>query len=468
MASSEYDLIVIGAGSGGLTGARFAARVGARVALVEGRRIGGDCTWTGWVPSTALLRAARAAREVRAARRFGIATGEPRTDMSAVRDYVRTAIGRVYEQETPARLEEEGVTVVEGAGRFIDAHTLAVGDQTLSARRFLISTGARPIVPPIAGLDQVTFQTYEQIFDNDQLPASLLVLGGGPIGVELAQAYGRLGSAVTIVTDELLPREDDEVRVLLQAVLEREGVTVAWGRATSARVDGGTIAIATTGGVSRGERLLVAVGRRPTVEGLDLHRAGVRHSQGGVAVDSRLRTSVPHIYACGDVTGGPQFTHLAAWQGFQAARNALLPGSSAGDATVVPRVTFTDPEIAHVGASLSEARIAHGAGVRAVRRDLDRTDRAVCEGDDDGFVRLVVGSDGTILGGTVVAGRAGEVIAEIGLAVARRLTMADVAATVHPYPTYSTALQQAASESALDRFMGRPSGRLARWWARGV
>jgi pyruvate/2-oxoglutarate dehydrogenase complex dihydrolipoamide dehydrogenase (E3) component len=468
VAAYDYDLVVVGAGAGGLTGARFAARVGARVAIVERQRVGGDCTWTGCVPSKALLRAARAAQEVRMARRFGIVAGEPRTDMSAVREYVRAAIGQVYERETPDVLEREGITVVEGTAAFVDSHTLTSGGRTLSARAFLISTGATPWVPPIAGLDQVRFHTHEQIFDNDRLPGSFLVLGGGPIGVEIAQAYRRLGSDVTIVTDQLLPREDADARAVIESVLDREGVKVVWGEATSARLDGQTTVLATDRGEARGDQLLVALGRRPVVEGLRLDLAGVRYSRAGIPVDDRLRTNVRHIYASGDVTGGLQFTHLAGFQGFQAARNALLPGSSAGRASLVPRVTFTDPEIAHVGATLAEAQTTDGDSVREIHWPLGHADRAVCEGDQDGFIRLVVASRGRILGATVVAGRAGEMIAELGLAVAKRLKLADVAATIHAYPTYSTAVQQLAVEATLDRFVTGTSGRLANWLARGV
>lgn len=466
--TDAYDLVVLGGGSGGLTAARFAAALGMRVAIVEKRRMGGDCTWTGCVPSKALLRAARVAQEVRDAGRYGIRATAPEADMAAVRAYVRAAIDRVYRHETPEQLEREGVAVLPGTARFEDPHTVAVGDRIVRSRAFLISTGAGPFVPPVPGLDRVPFVTYEQIFDADSLPAAFVVMGGGPIGLEMAQAYRRLGSDVTIVTDRLLPREDAEACSILQAALQREGVRILWGLAVSVHAEGETIVVRTDRGDARGDRLLVAVGRRPAVEGLGLERAGVRHSRAGIPVDTRLRSNVRHVYAAGDVTGGPQFTHLAAWQGFQAARNALLPGHRSGLASLVPRVTFTDPEIAHVGANEAEARAAHGGAVRVERWPLARTDRAVREGDEHGFFRFVTRADGTLLGATVVARHAGDVIGELGLAIARRLKMADLAGVIHAYPTYSTAVQQLASTAALDAFFAGAPGRVVRALARIV
>jgi pyruvate/2-oxoglutarate dehydrogenase complex dihydrolipoamide dehydrogenase (E3) component len=462
MGSDRYDLIVVGAGSGGLTAAAFAAQLGARVALVEKHRVGGDCTWTGCVPSKALLKAAKIAHEARTADKYGILAEPPKTDMARVRDYVQSVIGKVYEFETPEKLHEEGIDVVLGAARFVDPHTVRAGERTLEAKTFLLTTGARPVIPPVSGLGAVPYVTYEQIFDNDRLPERMVVLGAGPIGMEMAQAYQRLGAAVTVVGEYLLPKEEPEVQEVMSAVFEREGLRFVWGRATSARMEGDEVVVATDSEEARGQLLLVAAGRRPTVEGLDLEKAGVAYSAKGIPVDQQLRTNVKHIYAAGDVVGGYQFTHFAGWQAFQAVRNALLPGSSAGFTDLVPWVTFTDPEVAHVGMTEREARTKHGDAVKVTRWEMAHADRAVCENDTDGFIKVVSKRDGTLLGATIVASRAGETIAEFVVALKNGLKVADLAGSIHAYPTYSTAVQQLAADLAVENLLSGTSGRIIR------
>ena len=457
-----YDFVVIGAGSGGLTAAAFAAKLGVKVALVEKHRVGGDCTWTGCVPSKALVKVAKVAHEVRTAARFGVVTTVTAVDMLLVRDYVAGAVKRVYEQETPEELEKLGIEVVLGAARFLDSRTIQVGERTIQSKAFLIATGARPFVPKVAGLGEVPFLTYERIFDNDRLPGTMVVLGGGPIGLEIAQAYQRLGSQVTVVAEELLPKDEPEARAMIERVFAKEGVRVVHGLAQAASRQGDEVLVTVAGNVVRGEMLFVAAGRRPVVEGLTLEKAGVDYSfEKGIWVNDQLRTSAAGIYAAGDVTGGYQFTHFAGWQAFQAARNALLPGSSSGFSDVVPWVTFTDPEVAHIGLSEAQARLTDST-VQMRRWPVDRTDRAVCEGEEEGFVKVITKKDGTLLGATVVSGRAGETIAELTLAIKNQLKIADLAATIHPYPTYSSALQQLAAEAAVEGYLSGTSGKIIR------
>jgi pyruvate/2-oxoglutarate dehydrogenase complex dihydrolipoamide dehydrogenase (E3) component len=458
---TEYDLAILGAGSGGLVAASFAARLGRRVALVEKSRIGGDCTWTGCVPSKALLKAAKVAHEARTAARYGITVGQPVADMARVRDYVRGAIERVYRLETPEELAKQGIDVVLGAARFLDAHSVRAGEGKIRAKAFLITTGARPAIPKIDGIDDVPFLTYEQIFENGRLPERLIVVGGGPVGVEIAQAYRRLGSQVSIIAPTLLPKDEPEARARIERVFETEGIRLERGRAASAAQDAQEIVIGVSGGTDlRADMLFVASGRRPNVDGLDLEKAGVRYSVRGVEVDDRLRTTASHIYAAGDVAGGHQFTHFAGWQAFQAVRNALLPGSASGFAGVVPWVTFTDPEVAHAGLTVEQARSKFGGRVRVLQWELSHVDRAICEGDQQGFVKLVTREDGTILGATIVAARAGEAITEFVLALQRRWNVRDLAGAIHAYPTYSTPVQQMAAELAVDRLVSGTSGRL--------
>ncbi len=263
MAAPEYDLVIIGAGSGGLTAAGFAAQLGARVAVVEKSRIGGDCTWTGCVPSKALLKAAKVAHEIRTASRFGIAAHPPVVDMAKVREYVRQAIQQVYRFETPDELAKQGIEVIQNSARFVDATTIQAGEQLIRSKTFLLTTGARPRIPSIDGLNHVPFLTYEQIFDNDRLPRKMIVVGGGPVGMELAQAYQRLGAQVSLIADRLLPKDEPEVRELMQHVFEREGIRFLWGRAQSARKEGGEIIVATDSEEARGDLLLHRLRPKP-------------------------------------------------------------------------------------------------------------------------------------------------------------------------------------------------------------
>lgn len=462
MAAPDFDLAIIGAGSGGLTAAAFAAKIGARVALIEQGRIGGDCTWTGCVPSKALLKAARVAHAVRTSSRFGIIADPPVVNMTRVRAYVRQAIQRVYRFESPEELARQGIEVFRGRGQFVDTTNIRVGEQLIQAKTFLLTTGARPRIPPITGLNDVPFVTYENIFDNDRLPRSMIVVGAGPVGMEIAQAYQRLGAQVSLVADRLLPKDEPEVREVMQRVFEREGIRLVQGRSRSARTQNDEIVVATDDEEVRGDLLLIACGRTPAVDGLDLENAGVIYSEEGVPVDDQLRTNVKNIYAAGDVTGGYQFTHFAGWQAFQAVRNALLPGSTSGLTDLVPWVTFTDPEVAHVGLTEEQARARFGESVQIRHWDIGRTDRAICEDDRDGFTKVIARQNGTLLGATVVNGRAGETITELIVAIKQNLKISELAAAIHAYPTYSTAVQQLAAEMAIEESLSGASGHIIR------
>ncbi len=456
-----HDIVVIGGGSAGLTGARFAARLGARVALIERNRLGGDCTWTGCVPSKALLRAAKAAHGVREAEKFGIDVPAPTVDMARVRAHVMRAVGAVYEGERPEVLREEGIDVVLAPARFTGPHTIEAGDRTLTARRFVVCTGAHPSIPPVPGLEEVPYLTHETIFEIEQLPRHLLVLGAGPIGTELAQAYRRLGADVSMLAAEFLPGTDPDARDFARGRLEEEGVRITLGPIDAVEMDSGEFVLRGPDGSTRGDVLLVATGRRPAVEGLDLEVAGVSYSGHGITVDRFLRTNVRHIYAAGDVLGGAQFTHLASWQCFQAVRNALLPGRSRGIPRVLPTVTFIDPEIASVGLSEEEARERHGERVRVHRWRMGDSDRAIADAEPDGFIKVVARADGRILGASIVAARAGEMITEFVLAMDRGFGLSELSTSVHAYPTWSSAVQQVASAEATDRFLSSRLGRLA-------
>jgi pyruvate/2-oxoglutarate dehydrogenase complex dihydrolipoamide dehydrogenase (E3) component len=380
--------------------------------------------------------------------------------MTEVRDYVRAAISRVYQFETPERLREQGIGVTMGAPCFVDEHTVAVGDARIRAESFLITTGARPARPAIEGIADVPYLTYEQIFDNERLPRRMIVVGGGPIGAEMAQAYQRLGSQVTVIARSLLPKDEPEARRRIEQVFEREGVRLVRGRAQSVRRDGDEVVLAAGDAEIRGDMLLVAGGRVPNVDDLDLRKAGVEYSAEGIPVDDQLRTNVKHIFAAGDVVGGYQFTHFAGWQAFQAVRNALLPGHSSGFTDTVPWVTFTDPEVAHVGLTEAEARLKFGGKIQVRQWEMSHTDRAVCESDEDGFIKAIATEDGIIAGATIVAGRAGETVTEFILAIKNKWKFSDLAGAIHAYPTYSTAVQQLAADVAIDQLLSGTSGKL--------
>jgi pyruvate/2-oxoglutarate dehydrogenase complex dihydrolipoamide dehydrogenase (E3) component len=383
---------------------------------------------------------------------------------------VREAIQRVYRFETPEVLAGRGIAVVRGDARFVDPHTLAVAGRRVVGERLLIATGAQPEIPAIAGLDQVPYLTSKSIFDLQALPPRLVVLGGGPVGVELAQAFQRLGSRVMLLDrhQRLVSMADPEASALAQAALERDGVELRLGVQVQRVVrsaDGG-IDVQLGAESLAGDALLVAAGRRPALESLGLDRAGVAWSPEGIVVDDSLRTSQPHIYACGDALGRFQFTHYAGWQAVLATRNALLPGRSRGRLQSVPWTLFTEPEIAQVGLTERQARERYGSSACVLRWPIERIDRAVTADETEGVLKLIHLPDGRLLGGTIVCRRAGELADELSLALSQRLTLADLAGAIHVYPTYGFALQQAAAEGYFKQLGRGRRGALTRLLAR--
>jgi pyruvate/2-oxoglutarate dehydrogenase complex dihydrolipoamide dehydrogenase (E3) component len=403
------------------------------------------------------------ARDIGRAERFGIGVEPAVPNVPEVHKRVQSTIAAIYEHTTPEALERRGIDVYLGPARFVDAGTLMCGDRQIEASRAVICTGARAVVPKLPGLDRVPFLTYARLFDLETLPPELVVLGAGPLGVEMAQAFGRLGAKVTIIGPAILEREEPEAQTLIRGILEREGVKVVLDRVTEARQSGNRTELRTATGWHGGDQLLVAAGRTPNVEGLDLERAGVAYDAHGIKVDKYLRTSVRHTYACGDVIGGPQFSHLAGYECFKAVRNALLPGRSTGKADVLPAVTFGDPEVARVGMTEAEARRHYGQQVAVHYRPMTKANRAVCDGDTEGFIKFVTLGRKKILGATIVASRGGEMIAEVVLAMQSGLSIDAIAGTIHAYPTWSTDVQLAAVDILTERVTSGLSGRIIRW-----
>jgi len=460
----RYDLVVLGGGTAGLIASLYAARVGARVALVErAEQPGGDCLFTGCVPSKSLIASVQRAHDMRTADGVGLEPSEPVVDFARVMERVREVIRRAGVRDTAEHLESEGVEVVRAFGRFVRPGVLAADGDELRFRAAIIATGSRPALPPIPGLAEADPLTNYTIFDLRELPAQLTVLGGGPIGCELGQAFARLGSRVEIVEAEptLLPAEDREVGGAVGHALAGEGVGVHVG-APAIRVepgDGGAGVLVTGERRIAYERLLVALGRRPTSDGIGLGNVGVELDERGfVKVDARLRTTGDHIWAAGDATGRMYFTHVAGHQGLTAMANALFRAHRSFDYSAVPRVTFTDPEVASIGMSEAEAHDRLGREPLVLRHDYAESDRALTAGTARGFAKLVTGRRGRLLGATLVAPAAGESIAELVALIRRGGTVAELSETIHAYPTYGEGPARAAERWWSERYL-TPRGR---------
>ncbi len=473
-ASDEpWDLLVLGGGTAGIVGAKTAARLGARVLLVERERTGGDCLWTGCVPSKALLAAAHVAAAARTGHRYGVDVAAVTVDFTRVMEHVRGAIAQIAPVDSVAALEDAGVAVLTGTARLTGPDSAEVDGAAVGFRQALVATGAAPAVPPVPGLREVDHLTSETVWDLTELPAELVVLGGGSIGCELGQAFARLGSAVVLVegATRVLPHEDPRASAEVHRALVDDGVVVHVG-SEAARVEPGA------GGagvlhLEDGRRvpfscLLVAVGRTPRTGGIGLAPAGVAvDDRGFVVVDELLRTTNPRIWAAGDLTGHPQFTHTAGVHASLAVSNAVLGVRRTVDLSAMPRVTFTDPEVAAVG--LDTDRVPDG--LRVLEWSHTHVDRAVAEGDPDGFTRLVIDRRGHVLGATVVGPRAGETLGEVTLAITRGLTTRDLAGVTHAYPTYNDGPWNAAI-SDVQAQLARPAtqralgalARVRRWW----
>jgi pyruvate/2-oxoglutarate dehydrogenase complex dihydrolipoamide dehydrogenase (E3) component len=433
-----YDLAVIGAGSGGLSVAAAAAQFGRRVILFEKGKMGGDCLNYGCIPSKALIAAAKQAHVFRTAGKYGILAVEPKVDFKKVYNYVQSVIAAIAPNDSVERFEKLGVKVVLSEARFLDEKTVETKEGVFRAKRFVIATGSRAAVPPIPGLASVPYFTNEAIFENTKLPKHLIIIGGGAIGVELAQAHRRLGSDVTVLEAfEPFAKDDPELTGIVLESLRTDGIKIL-ARAKIKKISKSKagIAVETEGhGEITGSHLLVAAGRVANVEGLNLEAAGIAYTAKGVTVDKGLRSSQKHIYAIGDVAGGLQFTHVANYHAGLVIRNALFRLPVRNRTDIIPHVTFTDPEFAQVGLTEAEAVKQFGSGVRVVRWPFRENDRAQAEGKTMGLIKVVVGKRRKILGVGIVGAQAGELIQPWVLAMSAELKISAMAGMVAPYPT---------------------------------
>lgn len=457
-----FDLAVIGGGTGGLVSSAISAGIGARTVLIERHRLGGECLWTGCVPSKAILRSASVLAHARRGAEYGLRIQGAEADFAAVMDRVRAVIAQIEPHDSPERFRGLGVDVIQGSARFVTPDMVEADGRRITAKRWIIATGSRTAIPPIPGLAEAGYLTHENIWDLREQPRSLVVIGGGPIGAEMAQTFARLGSQVTLVNsaERVLRREEPELSAILEAALRRDGIELHCASTVGGvRVENGSkIAEVERPDGSRVEieadAILIATGRQPNVEGLGLEVAGVEVGAHGIRVDDTLRTSATHVYAVGDVVGPYRFTHVADYQARLAVPNALFPVRRSVDYRVVPWCTYTDPEIARVGVTEAEARAEWGDKAGVYRYAHDSLDRALCDGESDGLTKLIADSKGRLVGAHIAGPRAGEAIHEAVLAVKHRLKLSDLSSTIHVYPTYSESIRRGADAYLREKFSG--------------
>lgn len=456
MSRRRYDLVIIGGGTGGLISALIAAGAGARVALIERERTGGDCLWTGCVPSKSLIAAAELAHRMRRADAVGLAPVEPVIDFPRVIEHVRDSIRAIQPQDSPERLRDAGIDVIQAHGRFTAPDRIDAGGRELRWRTAIIATGSRPVIPSIPGLAAVDPLTTDTVWELRDLPTRLVVLGGGAVGCELSQAFARLGSQVTLVeiADRLLPGEEPEAAELIATRLSDEGVKVRLAHHATGLTAGAELQVDGPSGREPlpFDRIVLATGRAPNTDGLGLETVGVGVARDGtVPVDARLRTANHRIFAVGDVTGLMPFTHVAAHHARVATPNALfhLPTTVSKH---LPRVTFTDPEVARVGLSEAQARERWGDKVVITRSDYATLDRAITAGEAYGFAKLIGDPHGRLVGATIAAPGAGEAIAELTAWITRSAKLNTISRTVHAYPTFAEGLARAADQHVASRY----------------
>lgn len=454
----EYDVIVIGGGAAGLTASGISANFGAKTMMVERHRLGGDCTWTGCVPSKAILKAAKVAQHIREANAYGLIDASLNVDFKSVMGRVRHIRDEVYEDaDRPEIYENMGIEVVSAQASFVDDHTVELlsedGTRRVTSRYFVIAAGASAWVPPIEGLESITYLTNESLFEIDNFPDRLAIVGAGPIGSEMSQAFNRLGSDVTVIERgaQIMGKDDPELAKLLQSKLEKEGVNYLLGSGVNKvqpASNGITVSFESNGITNTldVDQILLATGRRPNLATLNLDAAGVKYTNRGITVNDKCRTNRKHIYAIGDITGRYQFTHMSEHMAKIATTNMLLKFPMKIDSKNVPWVTFTDPELGHVGATQQQLMDA-GIKYEVYHFPYTKVDRAVTESESTGLIKVYAKKfNGKIYGADVLGTNAGELISEYGLAMKNGISLRQIADTIHAYPTYGLGARRAADQ----------------------
>ena len=466
------DICVIGAGSGGLSVAAGAVQMGAKVVLIEKGKMGGDCLNTGCVPSKALLAAGHAAENARRASRFGVSTGPVEIDFGRAIDHVHSVIAGIAPHDSVERFEELGCTVIQAEARFTGPGEVIAGETTIKAKRFVIATGSRAAVPPIPGLETVCYFTNETIFENRVRPEHLIIIGGGPIGLEMAQAHHQLGAKVTVIEmGKILPKDDPDLVAVVRDRIKADGISLYEGAKTKEILDVNDQirVVIEHQGIEitlEGTHLLLATGRKPNVENLGLKDAGIEYTDRGISVDARLRTSNKKVFAIGDITGGLQFTHMAGYDAGIVIRNALFRLPAKVDHSAVPWVTYTNPELAQVGLTEKAAREQYGDDIRVLTWDYAENDRARAEAETEGFIKVITKPNGRILGAAIVGRQAGELIGVWSLAISKKMKIGAIAGMIAPYPTLGELSKRVAGAWYTPSLFGEKTRKLVRFLLR--
>jgi pyruvate/2-oxoglutarate dehydrogenase complex dihydrolipoamide dehydrogenase (E3) component len=469
MTSNQYDVIVIGGGTAGLVTASGCARLGRKVALIERARLGGDCLWTGCVPTKALVASAKLAHQMRNAAAFGLEAVEPRVSPRAVMESMRATRHAIEHHDAPEKFRGLGIDVIEGEANLTSRDSVAVNGRTLTAKDIVIATGSRTAVPSIDGLSEAGYLDHASFLDRDEFPASILILGGGAIGIEFAQILRRFGCEVTVVEagDEIVNKEDHDVIALVRKILTAEGITIRTkSKVTGVRVANGKKLVRVADEEIECDEIFVASGRRGNTENLGLEALGMKMDRSYIAVDAYLQTSVPRIWAIGDVHGGMQFTHVAAYEAVKLVRNMLFPGRSRVSYDDIPWGLYTDPEVGHIGMTEAEAREKFGDSVKTYRVDMADVDRAVVDRTSQGFLKLVCNAKGHILGAHAICSTATTLIEEIVLARRKKMKIGELAQLVSPYPSLADSIGKSGSlyyQDVAASWLGTFGRRIAGW-----
>ena len=470
----KFDVVVVGGGTAGLVTASGCARLGRRVAMIEKEKLGGDCLWTGCVPTKSLVASAKLAQQMRHANDWGLEAVTPRITPRSIMDSMREAIRITSKHDDPEKFRKLGIDVIEGNARLVAKDAVEVAGRRLEAKDIVIATGSRTSIPPVEGLKEAGFLDHASFLEQNEFPKTLMVLGGGYIGIEFAQVFRRFGSEVTVVEmlDDIINKEDREVITRVGQYLAEEGIVIRTGWAVKkVRVENGKKISRIENKSGQAEEIsvdeiFVASGRRGNIENIGLEEAGVKTHKSWVVVDKYLQTSVPRIWACGDVHGGPAFTHVAAYEAVKLVRNMLFPGKSAVSYDNVPWGLYTDPEVGHVGMTEEEARAAFGDDVRTYKVEMADVDRAVTDRTTKGFVKFVVDKKGKILGAHILSASASALIEQVVLARKKNASIGEIAQLVSAYPSLPDALQKAAAmhyQNLSTSWVGALGKRIAAW-----
>ncbi|MDD5772688.1 MAG: FAD-dependent oxidoreductase [bacterium] len=456
----DYDLIVVGGGAGGFVSAKLANGLGAKTAIIEKNKIGGQCTWYGCIPSKALIKAGQMAHCFRQLDSFGLKPANPLSiDSSGVMAHVRSVVNRVYNSHLPESFGQIGINIFFGTPEFADHHHIKLDGKIFSSKNFIISTGSRAFIPPIEGINEIPYLINDTLFDLEVLPGSMIILGGGPIGIELAQALNRLGVKVTIVEmmDRILFREDKELGGRLSEILKKEGLNLLTGtKAIKFSMKDGKIILTVQNKGKQNtdisaDAALIAVGRSPNIEGLSLEKAGIQYTRNGITTDNNLRTTPSNIYACGDVVGPYQFSHIAEYQAVTAVTNMLLPIKKSIDYKNIIWCTYTDPEFAHAGLTEEEARVLYGDKIKIFSVEYNKIDRGKVDLAGEGIAKFICDDKSKLIGAHILGERAGEIIHEAQLAKSLEIPFYKIQSIVHAYPSYSDVLKQSAKLCYIDK-----------------